>query len=340
MGDKTPIEWSDATWPVVAGCEKVSRECKHCWAIRTSWRLSHNPAPAVRAAYEVTVKKVGSKLAWTGLMRPLPERLGWPLKWKRGRKIFVCSQSDLFHKDVPNDFIDEVFAVMARCPRHTFQLLTKRPERMAEYLGGDDLEDRITELWREGDPDRETWSLMLPLKNVHCGFSAGNQETFDERWTHMERVARAGWFVWVSLEPVLSLVDLRFPASSTRSPFFSGSYEQATFSRPLLRWVVAGGESGADADPTHPDVARSLRDQCAAANVPFLWKQWGEWSPLGPMNARTCAVDLRGRTAEGVIRENFPKDATSADGWQTMYRVGKKAAGRLLDGCEHNEFPS
>lgn len=95
MSDGSKIEWTDATWPVVAGCDKVSSGCRGCYAIRDSWRLSHHPNPKVSEAYAGTVAKTeGGKLGWTGLVRPLPQRLDWPLKWRKPRKVFVCNEAE------------------------------------------------------------------------------------------------------------------------------------------------------------------------------------------------------------------------------------------------------
>lgn len=130
MSGSSAIGWTDATWPIVAGCEYVSPGCSNCWAVRDSWRLAHNPNESVRRAFAGTVRKTADgKLVWTGLVRPLPERLGWPLSWRRPRRIFVCSQADLFHSGVPFEFVAAAFGVMAMSPQHTFQVLTKHPAR-------------------------------------------------------------------------------------------------------------------------------------------------------------------------------------------------------------------
>lgn len=331
MSDGTLIEWTDASWPVVAGCDKVSRGCKNCWAIKDSWRLAHNPA--VADVYAGTVQKVGSQLGWTGLVRELPERLGWPVHWKKPRRIFVCSQSDLFHEKVSDAFIDQVFAVMAMCPRHTFQLLTKRPERLVRYLEGKDrgraiggalytLVSTYPDLKKAAYDSRDVFRALpgaetrLPLHNVHLGFSAEDQGTFDDRWEHMKGVAYSGWLVWLSAEPLLGPIDL--------SKALVCVSHQKYAKRMLLRWVVSGGESGAGADPSHPDWFRQHRDQCAAAGVPWLFKQWGAWAPVvyDPSTAKR--------------EDRLAGDYTNA---VSMRRLGKKLAGRLLDSRTHDGFP-
>lgn len=323
MSDGTPIEWTDATWPIVAGCEKESPGCKNCWAIRDSWRLAHNPNPKVSVVYKGTVHKVGSQLAWTGMVRPLPERLAWPLHWRKPRKIFVCSQSDLFHPKVPFDFIDQAFAVMAMCPRHKFQVLTKHPDRMLEYfsdpsraaaIGGAQFEMASANLRMVVEGYTGLVHTRLPLKNVWLGFSAENQKYFDLRWPQIKDLAYTGWLVWASLEPLIGPINL----GQAFTLITRDKYARET----LLKWVVAGGESGPKARPSHPDWFRSLRDQCAAAGVlfggvPFLFKQWGAWAPP-------------------IAEDGVPPGAVE----ERMYQVGKKAAGRTLDGIEHTAFPS
>lgn len=334
MSDDTPIEWTDATWPIVAGCAKKTRGCKNCWAIRTSWRLSHNPNASVREAFADTVHKVGSQLAWTGLVRPLPQRLDWPLKWKQPRKIFVCSQSDLFHPSVPFDFIDEVFAVIALCTHHTFQILTKEPDRMLEYLSAsDELQGMTRDALVEGaaqkryhDRNGEDPAMWLavhwPLPNVLLGTSVENQECADARRPPMRELANRGWLTWISNEPALGPVD------------WTGWQ--------FIKWMVSGGESGPKADPSHPDWFRRTRDWCAAHAIDFLFKQYGNWQPGSSPNPkhRHACIDLAGRVAEPCTRENFPPGAESADGWTIMANVGKKAAGRTLDGRTHDGFPT
>ena len=126
MGALSKIEWTDATWNVVLGCDRVSPGCDHCYAIRTAHRLAGNPNHLIHDAYEGLVEERDGRLDWTGRVNLVPERLDLPLRWRRPRRIFVNAQADLFHADVPDEFIAQVFAVMALAPQHTFQVLTKR----------------------------------------------------------------------------------------------------------------------------------------------------------------------------------------------------------------------
>ena len=251
---------------------------------------------------------------WNGQVRFNEQWLDQPLRWKRPRMIFVCAHGDLFHPNVPFAWIDRVFAVMAKAKRHILQVLTKRPERMAEYLGPADQAERIAE-----------WLGAWPLPNVWLGFSAEDQVRYDERRTHMEKLAQAGWLTWLSAEPLLGAIDL---GSDPR----------------YLRWLVAGGESGPAARPMHPDWVRDLRDQCRAAGIPFHFKQWGVARPGSgefpyKRDVAFC-MDRAGRIVEApALRQDFPSDASSADGWTWMSRLGKERAGRLLDGRTCDEMP-
>lgn len=216
-----------------------------------------------------------------------PDRLEQPLHWKKPRKIFVNSMSDLFHEDVPFTFIAEVFWVMRNAEAHIFQVLTKRPERMIEFF---------------------EWAKTYPFKalsNVWLGVSVENQDTFEERHTLLLNTPAA--VRWLSIEPFLWPVDIDFNAIEIGLEK-DGSGTGAIMGG--IDWVVVGGESGPRARPMNPDWVRDIRDQCQAADVPFLFKQWGEWGP----------------NLNGTV-----KDA--------MQKIGKKKTGRLLDGVLHDEYP-
>ncbi len=339
MADKTKIEWSDASWNPTRGCSRVSPGCKGCYAERVAMRFSGPGQP-----YEGLVRMINGAPTWTGEMRLAENMLELPLTWKKGRMVFVDSMSDLFHVGVPFEYVDRVFAMMAMCPQHRFQVLTKRPERMLEYITSRTAQ-RIHEAAKGqlgyDNPKRRAINDW-PLPNVWLGVSAEDQITANERVPLL--LATPAAVRWVSAEPLLGNVSL------TRIKIGQGWYDALSGWRDncpdwggrenLLNWVVAGGESGPKARPSHPDWYRSLRDQCAAAGVPFLFKQWGEWAPgevypiaegardgapgtIEPVNDRAAFAGLRDRR-QGL--------------W--LGRVGKKAAGRLLDGVEHNGFPA
>jgi protein gp37 len=330
MSDKTGIEWTEATWNPVTGCSKVSQGCKHCYAERDWPRMQHVPAYAGRKFTDVACH---------------PDRLDIPLRWTKPRLIFVNSMSDLFHESVPDDFIDRVFAVMALAKQHTFQVLTKRPERMLAYLSDLGLRAELIGIEAEaiGGIDRHTEDLKqrwpLPLQNVWLGVSVEDQKAADERIPLLLQTPAA--VRWISAEPLLGPIDLR---RSTGYPWIGGKFADGRKFDGLLDWVVVGGESGNNARPMHPNWARGLRDQCAAAEVPFLFKQWGEFAN---QKAASLAIDdcmylsksggwveIDGTYSSGDQAAPINSDAAH------VFRIGKKAAGRLLAGVEHNGYPT
>lgn len=329
VSGKTHIQWTDASWNCVIGCSAVSEGCRFCYAERMAHRLGANPRTPEYKGLTV-VRDSGPK--WTGKVRCLPERLEDPLRWKKPRMIFVNSMSDLFHEDVPFDFIDKVFAVMALAPQRIFQVLTKRPERMREYFNRPELYDRTL---READTFRAEWAnkrplaripisnpATSPLPNVWLGVSAEDQKRAEERIPLLLQTPAAVRFV--SLEPLLGPVDLSYRPRLGK-----------------LNWVIVGGESGPGARPMNPKWARDIRDQCKAAGVPFFFKQWGEWGDpiqLPPRINYTRIESFHFENTELTGNPVHPKRLTGGTA-HTMFRVGKKAAGRLLDGVEHNEFP-
>lgn len=471
MGDNTRIEWTDATWNPVTGCTRVSEGCRNCYIERT---------PAFR------IQRRKFEHGTTGVQLH-PDRLDQPLKWKRPRRIFVNSLSDLFHEDVPDEFIDDVMRAMANTKRHVYQVLTKRPERMRDYLSG---------WWKRCYQDSETGDYIPvnPCPHIWFGVSVESQETADERIPLLLQTPAAVRFV--SAEPLLSPINLsqwlkgghdnddkryagvsfggdrsitsgtgridmegksqgrhgageRISATTVhcgRETLQSGSASgrmdgkqktihpsshgdqsqgweqeqelsrqsrtgdahweyysqfqkagsqtqgatrreehiceidrasgvgdqepvgrsgndtegsrreiryfpaqrvgdlssQNVEARSLISWLIAGGESGPGARPMHPDWARSIRDQCQAADVPLFFKQWGEWTP-GENVIRRAGMIETATWWDGkwnVGRENLATDAGHRDDEPDLYRVGKKAAGAMLDGREWRQFPT
>lgn len=298
MSANSSIEWTDATWNPVRGCTKVSAGCKNCYAERFAERWRGIKGHPFEQGFDV---------------RLVPEALELPLKWRKPRRIFVNSVSDLFHKDVPFRFIHEVWGIMRQTPQHTYQILTKRADRMLEVVS------QIRAMEAMG-------YAKGFYSHVHLGVSVEDQRAADERIPHLLKTPAAVRFL--SCEPLLGPVDLQYPA-------FNGADSLGRLEG--LHWAIAGGESGPGARPMHPDWARSLRDQCQAAGVPFFFKQWGEWTP-----GENVPDDRR---YPSVIHFNGKWDECTDD-WLVeqdhgpiLYRVGKAKAGRLLDGSEHNEFP-
>jgi protein gp37 len=228
--------------------------------------------------------------------------------------------SDLFHDDVPEKFIAKVFAIMDLARQHTYMVLTKRPERAAKLLSDEDFQFHVgwfqSQAIREfGLPEPEEIG-PFPFKNVWIGVSVENQATADERIPLLLQAPAKVRFI--SAEPLLGPVDL--------SPWLGISrYEEgAAWARDTgsdLDWVIAGGESGPNARPMHPDWVRSLRDQCQTAGTKFFFKQWGEWTSQFPQG-----LSLAHR-------------AEAYRHGQSFYRVGKKIAGRELDGRTWDELP-
>ena len=241
MSDKTGIQWTDATWNPISGCSKVSPGCKNCYAERDWARLSRNPKLKNYFGRPFTE------------VRCHPERLEQPLRWKKPRKIFVNSMSDLFHEDVPFEFIHSVFTMMDRSRLHTFQVLTKRPERMNAYISSMKYEHLCG--GRLG--------VALPLRNVWLGVSIENQETADERIPILLDTPAAVRFL--SLEPLLEPVNLEWE-------WFNKTIADYD---PVIDWVIVGGESGPNARPCNIEWIRSIIAQCRAAGVPVFVKQLG-----------------------------------------------------------------
>lgn len=332
MSDKSSIEWTDATWNPTVGCSIVSPGCTNCYAMKVANGLERRfDSPKYRGLTNV----VNGNAVWTGEVRLDEAALLQPLKWKKARKIFVNSMSDLFHESLSDADIDRVFAVMALCPQHTFQVLTKRAERMRAYFADDATHTHIATIAMQNVPvGRDITDVGLvwaphqmpnnyfqrwPLRNVWLGVSCERQQEANERIPLLEKTPAAMKFL--SLEPLLGPVDLtrcgsHYTGSGPLHLWRGGDSrqwrKQFMHPAPEVQWVIVGGESGSRARPMHPQWARDVRDQCAAAGVPFFFKQWGEHAPRWP-----------GDRSDGM----------------EMERVGKHRAGRLLDGREHNAFP-
>lgn len=271
---------------------------------------------------------------WTGKIVLDQAVLQKPLHWKRPRMVFVNSMSDLFFEDLPDEAIDRIVAVMAMAPQHTFQVLTKRWDRMAAYLTASDLRYRI-----DRGTDHIDYVAQWPLPNVWWGASAGHQKAVNQLAPAMARCRPHAAVLWLSVEPLTEVLTLR-----PLAPFLAHQgaaaieckhgYDACPICDRGIDWVVGGGESGTGARPCPPAAARQLRDECLAAGVPFHWKQWGEWGPVtyyeegGYYEADDCLVY---RLTEDQLRFR--------GGRPMLGRVGKKAAGRLLDGRLWNDRP-
>ena len=278
------IAWCDETWNPIRGCSRVSEGCRNCYAEAMAARFCGAGQP-----YEGTINPETKR--WSGNIKLVHDKLEQPMHWTRPRRIFVNSMSDLFHESVPDDFIDKVFAVMALCPQHTFQVLTKRPERMLDYLRSSSVRDkwvhagdafvysmgsgRYANLSHIGDPGNMVSVFsQFPLPNVWLGVTVENQQAADERIPLLLQTPVA--VRWVSMEPLLGSVDLtrcEHQNYSVAADYLAGCDSRAQCDGGTLDYVVVGGESGRNARPMHTNWVRSLRDQCKAAGVPFLVKQ-------------------------------------------------------------------
>ena len=276
MPERTYIEWTDATWNPTTGCTRVSACCDHCYADRLSRRLL---ADTYRARLPVVNTAANRQDPFA--VRTWPERLSIPASWRQPRRIFVNSMSDLFHKEVPEDFVRRCFEVMLGVGRHVYQVLTKRPARAAKFVR------RHADLFPSGLPS-----------HIWIGTSVENQSVA-YRVRHLLAVPASVRFL--SCEPLIGPLDLSGflrgdeTARSDAPGHGNRSGLRAEDAPPKLHWVIVGGESGPDARQMAPGWARTVRDDCAASGVPFFFKQWGGRTPKAG-----------GRELDGMTFDGFP----------------------------------
>ena len=276
------IEWTDRTWNPVRGCSIVSPGCVNCYAMKFAHRFSGEGK-----AYEGLTKQTKAGPQWTGKVRLVEDALLEPLKWRKPQRVFVNSMSDLFHELVPDEFIDRVFAVMALAPHHIFQILTKRPLRMRDYL-----KSRATsaQFWKDAarivgySLEFQGVSLVwYPLPNVWLGVSCEDQRRADERIPLLLQTPAAVRFI--SAEPLLGPIEIRGPKETCGDcdPCIGGRPDQCAvggyYTGALhpdgIHWVIVGGESGPKSRPCDIAWIRSIIEQCQAETVPAFVKQLG-----------------------------------------------------------------
>lgn len=356
VSDRSKIEWTDSTFNPWIGCTKVSPACDHCYAEammdtrmgRAKWgpgqqRVRTSPANW-RKPLQWNAKRFFEcrDCGWRG-DDPIPQDSGGPAECPRceslmidraRRRVFCASLADVFDNEVPPEWRAELFALIATTQNLDWLLLTKRIGNVARMIEAPGMQ-----------------KCGLPA-NVWLGATICNQAEADRDIPKLLATPAAVRFL--SIEPMLGPIDLRrhFFGHCPEHDFPGGFCVQRHHDGVQhLNWVIAGGESGPHARPSHPYWFRSLRDQCAAADVPFLFKQWGEWAPragklfgsgtdfesLDPGCTRWPQVIRLGEHGKDTrICENGTPDM-GEDVY--MQRVGKKAAGRLLDGVERNGFP-
>lgn len=341
------IEWTESTWNPIAGCTPVSPGCLNCYAATMANRL-HGMTLAGRKVpgYEsppITSLRDGRQV-FNGTVRLLPERLDEPLKRRTPTIWFVNSMSDLFHESVPFEYIDRVFAVMALCPRHTFQVLTKRAERMAEYLNRREISKAWTPSVRFGDggSDAAKWktpcdrvystawemkgkdaapSLVWPLPNVWLGISAEDQTRLDERLVHLLAFPAAVRFL--SCEPLLGPINL--PGDVRRRG---------------LGWVIIGGESGPKARPCRVRWISHLVNQCSRLKIPAFVKQLGGFV-VDRNDAGFDAEDWTEEDGTPVEKSAWPCSVLDVEPLDPMMYQGAPVRVRLADrkGGDMREWP-
>lgn len=290
---KTSIQWTEETWNPLRGCSVVSPGCTNCYAMRQAHRYSGKGMP-----YEGLTKLTRAGPVWTGSIKYVNDALTDPLRWKKPRRVFVNSMSDLFHESVPDSFIDKVFAVMAVSYDHTFQILTKRAQRMHDYVGQVDAEKDM-QRWinaaheipgMPGDAigylERE---VEYPLPNVWLGVSVEDQVRANERIPLLLDTPAA--VHWISAEPLLDVVSLNNIAGRTR--YMPPEHDHFDALRMGLDWVVIGGESGPSARWFQLAWARLMIGHCRGAGVPVFMKQLGT-RPAGLVLEDRIPMDPKG----------------------------------------------
>lgn len=312
---KTRIEWATDSWNPIVGCSKCSPACDHCYAEKMAVRL----AAMGQSRYKVVIDGKN----WNGRLHFDHTTLDSVMHWKKPRRIFVTSMGDAFHESVPFHWIDQIFDMVRNCPLHTFIILTKRADRMLNYLASLEI---------------DRFDVVYP--NVWCGVTICNQQEANEKIPLLLQVPAAVRFV--SIEPILGKIDLttiKWVDTSYKGrgqcvlhfDALHNNHPDSPFNKQKLDWVICGGESGPGARPVQPDWVRSLRDQCKAHDVPFMFKQWGEFAPEN-------AILDDGSPLHDSFRRNAVKHI--CDNGEYVYRVGKHRTTRTLDGVIHDEYPN
>lgn len=348
MAEKTGISWCDATWNPWWGCQKVSPACDHCYAERDAKRFAAgrtlwgtgSERRIFDIATEAGAKHWKAPLTWA---KTMPAKLG------RRPRVFSASMGDWLDLDAPLSEFVRLLDTIRRTPELDWLLLSKRIGNWRKRI-----DEAREAAYRSVEYDLTgwigDWQQGRAPANVWLGATVIDQDEADRDVPKLLVVPARVRFL--SIEPMLGPVDLTYLPGQDRWRIdaLRGVWERHNHSRafdeepnlernqggPRLHWVIAGGESGQKARPAHPDWFRSLRDQCAGAGVPFHFKQWGEWAPDPDDDQGVRPIGLT--KAGQVLTNNAAFNAHAGDA-ELMLRIGKAAAGRLLDGVEHNAFP-
>ncbi|MCW3581607.1 phage Gp37/Gp68 family protein [Burkholderia cenocepacia] len=331
MSENSKIEWTDHTFNPFIGCTKVSPGCDHCYAEHLMDKRLHK---VVWGAHGERVRT--SAATWREPIRWNARHAQFFAAHGRRQRVFCASLADVFDNAVPDAWRADLIDLIWNTPHLDWLLLTKRIGNAGPMIA------RALELAGRGVNTPWPWS------NVWLGATIVNQTEADRDIPKL--LAAPARVRFLSIEPLLGPIDLT-AVRYTASPGYFGDalqwHHQPHCSRDeryqAIDWVIVGGESGADARPMHPDWARDLRDQCATAGVPFLFKQWGEWAPGencgGPPTRTERVADWFGDEWSFSAMTPGEHDGLSYDDEPTVYRIGKKTAGRHLDGRTHDEFP-
>jgi protein gp37 len=341
----TQIEWCrnpdgsyGKTWNPITGCSPVSLGCKNCYGKRIALRLRGRFGYPKDDPFKVTLH---------------PDKLNYPLSLAKPSIIFPCSMGDMFHPDVPFEFIDNILSVIASSKRHTYMILTKRPGRMVKYFK----ENRYLKIIQASKSIEVLFGDSLdirkfpdfPWPHIYLGVTVVTQAEADVNIPILLQIPAACHFV--SIEPMLETIDLKrvkwWPANEHYVDVLNRGYWHPSIGLVnhsdihKIDWVIAGGETGAGARPIHPDWIMGLRDHCQQANTPFFFKSWGEWSMVYDRDRDDPDWRKCPKAKDGSERYlNFEGGyGFHGDRVVFMRRKGKKASGRIIDGREWNQFP-
>jgi protein gp37 len=315
MSENSAIEWTDHTFNPWEGCQKVGPGCDHCYAETRNARFGGGTAinwgPGAPRR-RTSVSNWNKPKAWDKAHAAFFAAHG------RRQRVFCASLADVFDNAVDPLWRRDLFDLIELTPNLDWLLLTKRIGNVAEMVARAKCHD-----WLAG------------RRNVILGATVVNQSEVDRDVPKLLAVPAARRFL--SMEPLLDSVSFEGIFANP------ADMRDGTNALESLDWVIVGGESGAGARPMHPEWVRDLRDQCAAASVPFLFKQWGEWTPGENVKRVTGTVDTAFLSFDGATWRTQPLDLKSDEGHvddePDLYRVGKKEAGRLIDGVQHDGYP-